>query len=46
MQECLRYIKTGRHNKKNYNLKYEELKKLGYKPLVSEYYKFIERREN
>ena len=41
MQSCLRYIKTGKHNKKNYNLKYEELKKLGYKPLVSEYYKFI-----
>lgn len=39
MQECLRYIKTGKFNKSNYNLKYEELKQLGYKPLVSEYYK-------
>ena len=43
MQECLRYIKTGKHNKKNYNLKYDELKQLGYRPLVSEYYKFKER---
>lgn len=42
MQSCLRYIKTGKHNKKNYNLKYEELKRLGYKSLVSEYYKFLE----
>ena len=41
MQECLRYIRTGRYNKKNYNLKYEELKRLGYRPLVGEYYKFI-----
>ena len=40
MQNCLRYIATGRYTKKNYNLKYEKLKKLGYRPLVSEYYKF------
>lgn len=39
MQECLRYINTGKYNKKNYNLKYDDLKKLGYRPLVSEYYK-------
>ncbi len=39
MQECLRYIRTGKYNKKNYNLKYDELKVLGYRPLVSEYYK-------
>ena len=41
MQSCLRYIKTGKYNKKNYNLKYEDLKALGYRPLVNEYYKFI-----
>ncbi len=39
MQECLRYIKTGKYNAKNYNLKYEELKQMGYRPLVGEYYK-------
>jgi hypothetical protein len=39
MQECLRYIKTGKYNKKNYNLTYDELKALVYRPLVSEYYK-------
>lgn len=42
MQECLRYVKTGKHNKKNYNLKYKELKQMCYRPLVSEYYKFLE----
>ena len=40
MQQYLRYIKTGKFCKKNYNLNYEELKKIGYRPLVSEYYKF------
>ena len=44
MQDCLRYIKTGKYNKKNYNLRYEQLKKLGYKPLVSEYYKLLEEK--
>ncbi len=41
MQESLRYIKTGKYNKKNYNLTYKELKQLGYKSLVNEYYKHI-----
>ena len=40
MQQELRYIATGKHSKKNYNIRYKELKELGYKPLVSEYYKF------
>lgn len=44
MQDCLRYIKTGKYNKKNYNLKYDELRKLGYKPLVSQYYKFLKEK--
>lgn len=40
MQECLRYIKTGKYNKSNYKLKYEDLKAMGYKSLVNEYYKY------
>ena len=40
MQDCLRYIKTGKYQKKNYNLRYAKLKELGYRPLKSEYYKF------
>ena len=39
-QENLRFINTGKHNKKNYNLKYSTLKEYGYKSLVNEYYKF------
>ena len=40
MQNSLRYIATGRYTKKNYNLRYENLKKLGYRSLVNEYYNF------
>ncbi|MBQ9014278.1 MAG: hypothetical protein IJ094_12145, partial [Bacilli bacterium] len=40
MQNSLRYIATGRYTKKNYNLRYEDLKKLGYRSLVNEYYNF------
>lgn len=39
MQQSLRYIATGNYGKKNYNIKYDELKKLGYRSLVGEYYK-------
>ena len=39
-QDNLRFIKTGKHNKKNYNLRYSTLKEYGYKSLVNEYYKF------
>ena len=38
-QNTLRFIKTGKYNKLNYNIKYSELKKLGYRSLVNEYYK-------
>ena len=40
VQQTLRYIATGKYNKKNYNITYTKLKELGYRPLVSEYYKF------
>ena len=39
MQEYIRYTITGRHYKGNYRIKYETLKKLGYRNLVNEYYK-------
>lgn len=38
--QYLRYIPSGRFCKKNYNLTYEQLKKLGYRSLVNEFYKF------
>jgi retron-type reverse transcriptase len=39
-QYYLRYIATGKHNKANYRIKYDELKKYNYRSLVNEYYKF------
>ena len=40
MQQELRYLITGKHNKKNYEkVPYELLKKCNYKSLVNEYYK-------
>lgn len=39
MQECQRFIVTGKHNKLNYEkVPYSTLKECGYKPLVTEYY--------
>jgi hypothetical protein len=41
-QEELRYLSSGKHNKKNYKcVSYEMLKKCGYKSLVHEYYTFV-----
>ena len=39
MQECIRYIFTGKHTKRNYNIRYETLKGLGYRSLVNEFHK-------
>ncbi|MBQ3384491.1 MAG: hypothetical protein IJG59_04670 [Erysipelotrichaceae bacterium] len=44
MQMYLRYLYSGRHYKGNYDITYRQLKKLGYTPLVSEYYNW--KREN
>ena len=38
-QDWIRYVATGKHNKKNYEkVTYEMMKECGYRPLVSEYY--------
>lgn len=39
LQQNLRYLSTGKHNKTNYRVNYEQLKALGYRSLVNEYYK-------
>ncbi len=39
MQECIRYLATGKHTKAKYNFKYSDIKALGYRSLVNEYYK-------
>lgn len=38
MQMYLRFLLTGRHSKINYRVRYDDLRKLGYTPLVAEYY--------
>ena len=38
--ENIRYLYTGRHYKGNYKITYEHIRSLGYKSLVSEYYKY------
>ena len=42
LQDSLRYVVTGKHNKRNYKIDpYHYLKKYGYRSLVNEYYLFI-----
>ena len=41
LEQYMRYLSTGRHTKKNFNVRYETLKELGFRSLVAEYYKFI-----
>ena len=40
LQQNLRYLATGRHSKANFRTSYEQLKALGYKSLVHEYWEF------
>ena len=39
-QELLRFLISGKHTKARFNVRYEDLKELGYKSLVNEYYSF------
>ena len=40
LQQNLRYLATGRHGKANYRTTYDQLKALGYKSLVHEFWSF------
>ena len=40
LQQNIRFLSTGKHNKTNYKTGYTQLKQLGYKSLVNEYYKY------
>ena len=40
MQECIRYLATGKHTNAKYMFRYQEIKALGYRNLVHEYYKY------
>ena len=41
-QDCLRYLIAGTHTKARFNVRYEDLKALGYCSLVHEYYEGVE----
>lgn len=38
MQDCIRYIASGKYTKAGYNFRYEQMKALGYRSLVHSYY--------
>ena len=40
LQDNIRFLSTGKHNKANYLVRYEDIKALGYRSLVNEYHKF------
>ena len=37
---CTRYLVTGKYGKKNYNLRYSQIKEMGYRSLVNNFWKF------
>ncbi|MBO4486293.1 MAG: hypothetical protein J5734_04060 [Prevotella sp.] len=42
LQQNIRFLSTGKHNKANFRTDYAHLKRLGYKSLVNEYFNFKE----
>ena len=46
LQQYIRYLGTGRHSKANYRVRYADLKALGYRSLVHEYYRYRDSKEN
>ena len=44
-QDCIRYIISGKRTKARYNVRYADMKQLGYRSLVHEYYADPERGE-
>ena len=43
MQECLRYTAVEKHTKARFNFRYAQMKALGYRSLVNEWYKWKNR---
>ena len=44
--DCLRYLISGKRTKARFNVRYEDLKRLGYRSLVHEYYAYSEKEKN
>ncbi len=45
LQQYIRFLATGRHTKANYRVRYADLKALGYRSLVHEYYLYRSSRD-
>ena len=41
-QDCIRFLISGKRTKSRYNVRYKDMKALGYRSLVHEYYAFAE----
>lgn len=44
LQQYIRYLSTGRHTRVNYRVRYRQLKALGYRSLVHEFYRYKKER--
>ncbi len=42
LQQYIRFLATGKHSKANYRTNYAQMKNMGYRSLVNEYYRFKE----
>ena len=45
-QDCIRFLLSGTHTKKRFDVRYETLKEMGYRSLVHEYYDSRKQGEN
>ena len=46
LQQYIRFLNTGKHNKANFRVNYKRLKALGYKSLVNEYYNYKKQEQH
>jgi len=44
--DCLRFLISGKRTKSRFNVRYEDLKRLGYRSLVHEYYAYCEKEKD
>ena len=42
MQDCIRYIATGKHTKSRFDFRYEQMKESGYCSIVNKWYKYAD----
>ncbi len=44
--DCLRFLISGKRTKSRFNVRYEDLKRIGYRSLVHEYYAYCEKEKD